>query len=74
MSDYGDGWSVEKIVKWLLIGIAAIVALRLGVFLLALLLRVGFVALLKIGPILLVGWLVLRLLRHFSRDSGTVTS
>lgn len=69
MSTYGSQESLlKRILTWLVIGVLAIVALRVALVLFALVLRFGMFALFTIGPILLVGWVILRALRYFSRD------
>ena len=68
-----EGSKVGKIVTWLLIGILAIVAIKVGLAIAGFLIGLGFFALFTVGPILLVGWLVWKALRYFSRETGDVT-
>ena len=72
MNGYDDGgFSLRKVVKWLVIGLVAVVALRLALVAAGMILQFGLFALVRIGPILLVGWLVLKLLRYLTRDPNT---
>ena len=69
MSGYDDsGFTLSRLLKWLVIGLIAIIALRLGFVALGMLLQFGLYALVKVGPILLIGWLVLKVLRYMTRD------
>jgi hypothetical protein len=61
-------------VKWVIIGLVALFALRIGLFALGFVTRFALSALFTLGPILLVGWLVLKLLRHFARDTTTTST
>lgn len=67
MNEYGKNDSVfGRLVKWLVIGFLAIVALKVGLVILGVALRTSFFLLFTLGPIMLVGWLVWKLLRYFS--------
>jgi hypothetical protein len=71
MSTYSNGGSfMGAIMKWMVIGILAIVAIKVGLAIAGFVIGFGFFALFTVGPILLIGWLVLKALRYFTRDSG----
>jgi hypothetical protein len=67
----GGGSLVGSLLTLLLVGVVAIIALKLAVAIAGMLLGLMVVALFTLGPILLVGWLVVKALRHFSRETGT---
>lgn len=70
MTEYGSRQStLGRVVKWLVIGIVAIVAFRVGLFLLGAAVKASFFVLFTLGPIVLVGWLVWRMLRYLGRNS-----
>lgn len=56
-----DGFS--RLLTWVIIGVVALVALRVGLMLLGLATFVLF----KLGPILLVGWVIVMGVRYLSR-------
>jgi hypothetical protein len=58
---------------WLVIGVVAVFAFKIGLLLFGIVSRVALFALFTIGPILLVGWLVLKALRYFTRDTAPST-
>ena len=67
MSDYTNGGStVGSVVKWIIIGILAIVTIKVGLAIAGLVIGFGFFALFTLGPLLLIGWLVLKAIRIFS--------
>ncbi|HUE96119.1 MAG TPA: hypothetical protein VMN39_05640 [Longimicrobiaceae bacterium] len=69
MTEYGSGGStLGRVVKWLVIGIVAIIALRVGLFLLGAAVKASFFILFTLGPLVLVGWLVMKFLRWISRN------
>jgi hypothetical protein len=73
MSTYGESDGlVKRILTWLVIGILGIVALRLALVLLGIVFKFGSFAIFTLGPILLVGWLVLKALRYFTRDRSEI--
>lgn len=59
---------LKKIGVWMLIGILAIVTLKVGLALAKIALGMVFFVLFTLGPILIIGWLALKALRYFSRD------
>lgn len=72
MSDYTNGGStVGTVLKWIIIGILAIVVIKVGLAIAGLAIGFGFFALFTVGPILLIGWLVLKVLRSFSNRTDS---
>jgi hypothetical protein len=68
MSTYGnESGLLGKVVTWFVIGVVAIVALKVGLVVAGLVLRLGFIALFTLGPILLIGWVVVKVLRYLTR-------
>lgn len=68
MTTYRNGGTLlGTLATWLVIGILALVALKVVAAVLGMVFGVGLFALFTVGPILLVGWLVLKILRWFSR-------
>jgi hypothetical protein len=75
MNGNGNGaGTLRMLLKWLLVGLVAIVALRLILKLAGVIVGFALWAIFALGPILLVGWLVLKALRHFSRDADYPTA
>ena len=74
MSTYGNESSVVgKIVTWFLIGVLAVVALKVGLAIAGVVIGIGFAALFTVGPILLIGWVVVKVLRHLTREPREIT-
>ncbi len=71
MTGNGNGGILKTVAIWLIVGVAAIVGLKVALVTLGLVTRVALFAIFTLGPILLVGWLVLKALRHFTRDTTT---
>jgi hypothetical protein len=68
MSTYGNGSSLlGKMVTWFVVGVLAIVALKVGFAVAGVVLRLGFIALFTLGPILVIGWILVKLVRYFTR-------
>jgi hypothetical protein len=69
MSTYGnESGVVGKIFTWFLIGVLAVVALKVGLAIAGFVIGIGFFALFTIGPILLIGWVVVKVLRYLTRE------
>lgn len=69
MSTYeSNGTLLGRLVTWILVAILAIAALKLAFWVVGAVMGVGFWLLFTLGPILLVGWLVIKVLRYFTRD------
>jgi hypothetical protein len=70
MGSYGGGERlIAGVATWLVVGVLAIIALKLALLAVGAALRLGLVLLLTVGPILLVGWMVLKLLRRFAGEN-----
>jgi hypothetical protein len=69
----GDRSTVGRILTWIVIGVLAIVAIKVALALAGMVLGFTFVALFTIGPVVLIGWLIVKALRHFSRDPYDAT-
>ena len=69
MSTIGnDTFDVKKLLSWIAIGVVAIVALKVLFALVGFLTGAILFALFTLGPILFLGWLVVKALRYFTRD------
>jgi hypothetical protein len=64
---------IATIATWVIIGVAAVFALKIGLLLFGVVSKVALFALFTLGPILLVGWLVMKALRWFTRDTAPTT-
>lgn len=74
MSTYENNRGLAgKVITWILVGIVAIVVLKLAAAIAGLVVGLGFFLLFTVGPILLLGWLVLKALRHLTREPSDVT-
>lgn len=74
MSGYSGGESLlAKVMKWMVIGLVAIVALKVGLLVLGSAVGASMFVLFTLGPIVLLGWLVIKLLRYFTRDTQTIS-
>jgi hypothetical protein len=69
MTTRTDRSPMRSVLTLLAIGIAAIVALKIAFGIAALVIGLFFTALFTLGPILLVGWIILKALRFFTRES-----
>ena len=65
-----EGFDIKDLVTLLVIGVVAIIGIKLLFFVSGFAIKAIFFVLFTLGPIILVGWLVMRLLRYFSRDSS----
>lgn len=69
MNTYGNESGVAgKIVTWFLIGVLAVVALKVGLAVAGFVIGIGFFALFTLGPIVLIGWLIVKALRYLTRE------
>ncbi len=74
MSTYPDGGSnIRFILVCLVAGVTTVLALKVTLVAFGLLTRFALYALVTLGPIVLVGWLVLKALRYFSRETEAPT-
>jgi hypothetical protein len=68
MAEYnGEKSTLGKLVTLAFVALLAIAALKLAFWLFGVAMGVGMVILFRLGPILLVGWLVMRFLRWLNR-------
>lgn len=58
-----------KVVTWTIIGIGAILALKIAVSLLGMVFGLTVFLLFTVGPILLLGWLAMKAWKAFARES-----
>jgi hypothetical protein len=71
MSTYdGEKSLLSKVVTWVFVALLAIAALKLAFWVFGAALGIGAWLLFTVGPILLVGWLAVKLYRFFTRPSG----
>jgi hypothetical protein len=70
MSTYGEKSLLGKLVTWFFIALFAIAALKLAFWVFGAALGIGAWLFFTVGPILLVGWVVMKLFRCGSRNSG----
>jgi hypothetical protein len=70
MSTYGDsGITFGKIITWVLMALLAIAALKLAFWVVGAAVGLGFWLIFTIGPILLIGWLVIKMVRYVRRTA-----
>jgi uncharacterized membrane protein YjgN (DUF898 family) len=69
MNSYSNDGFFGSLVTWLIVGLLALVALKVVLVTIGLALRFTLALTLTIGPLLLVGWLVMKALRHFARGA-----
>jgi hypothetical protein len=72
MSTYQNGSPLGRIVTWVLVGVVAIVAIKVAFAIAGLVIGVGSIVLFTLGPILLAGWLIVMALRYFTRDRNDI--
>lgn len=70
MTNEGEKSTLGKLISWFFLALLFIGALKLAFWLVAAAVGFGTWVLFTLGPILLVGWLVLKLLRYFARPRG----
>lgn len=66
---WDDGSPVKTVLKWALAVIVAVAVLRLALWALGVAWSLGTFLLFTVGPIVLVGWLALKLIGYFGRDA-----
>lgn len=64
---YGEKTMLGQLITWFFIALLAIAALKLAFWVFGAALGLGLMLIFKLGPILLVGWLVVKLVRYLSR-------
>jgi hypothetical protein len=70
MSEYGEKSAFSRVISWVLVALLAIAALKLGFWVFGAALGLGAWLLFTVGPLLLIGWLVVKLLRWLGRRRG----
>lgn len=70
MSTYERKSLLSRLVTWFFVALLVIAALKLSFWVFGAALGMGAWLLFTFGPILLVGWLVVKLVRYLSRDNG----
>lgn len=64
MTNYSSEKSVlGKLITWIVVAIVAIAALKLAFWAIGMMVGIGSFLLFTLGPIVLVGWLVMKLVR-----------
>ena len=72
MSTYdNNGTLLGRMVTWFFVALLAIAALKLAFWVLGAAVGIGFWLIFTLGPILFVGWLVMKLLRLGTRNGDT---
>lgn len=69
-----NGTKLETILKWIVLVIAAVVALKIVASVLGLAWLIGGVLLTKVLPLVVLVWLVLKLVEWWKTRNGTVPS
>ena len=73
MSAYTNGSTLGTVVKWLIVGFLALIALKVGFFILGAAVALSVTLLFTFGPLALIGWAVLKFFRMMTRPSpGTI--
>ena len=66
----GEKTALGRLVTWFFIALLAIAALKLAFWVFGAALGLGMMLIFRLGPILLVGWLVWKLINYFNRTSS----
>ena len=66
----GEKTMLGQLVTWAFVALLVIAAIKLSFWVFGAALGLGMMLIFKLGPILLMGWLVMKLIRYFSRPSG----
>jgi hypothetical protein len=71
MSTYGNNGSLlGRLITYLVVAVVAIVAIKLALWAFGAALGLGFFLLFTVGPLLLVGWVVVKLFGWLTRPAG----
>ena len=70
MSEYGEKSGFSRVISWIFVALLAIAALKLAFWVFGAAFGLGAWLIFTVGPFLLVGWLVVKLLRWLGRRSG----
>lgn len=60
---------LSRVITWLIAGVLLILALRLALFVLGTVFGAGLALLMTVGPLILLGWLALKLWAVFTRPA-----
>ena len=63
----GEKTMLGQLVTWVFVALLVIAAIKLSFWVFGAALGLGMMLIFKLGPILLMGWLVMKLIRYFSR-------
>jgi hypothetical protein len=66
----GEKTMLGQLVTWAFVALLALAAIKLAFWAFTAALGLGMLLIFKLGPILLVGWLVMKLIRYFRRPAG----
>jgi hypothetical protein len=66
----GERSLLGTLISWFFVALLAIAALKLAFWVFGAALGIGAWLIFTIGPILLVGWLIVKLVRYLSRPRG----
>ena len=69
----GEKTMLGQLVTWAFVALLVIAAIKLSFWVFGAALGLGMMLIFKLGPILLMGWLVMKLIRYFSRPGGYPT-
>lgn len=70
MAGNGERSLLGTVISWFFVALLAIAALKLAFWVFGAALGIGAWLLFTVGPILLVGWLVVKLIRYLGRPRG----
>lgn len=69
MSAYSNGSLFGTMVRWLIVGFLALIAIKVGLALLGVMVGLAMTLLFTFGPLMLLGWAVLKFVRYFTRPA-----
>lgn len=67
----GGRSTLGTLISWMFVALLAIAALKMAFWVVGAAVGFGFWLLFTVGPVLLVGWLLVKLYRHFTRPDDT---
>ncbi len=71
MGTYNEEKSLlGKLITWIVVALVAIAVLKLAFWVVGVAFGLGAWLIFTFGPILLVGWVVMKIIRYFNRPSG----
>ena len=68
----GGRTTLGTLISWLLVALLAMAALKMAFWVVGAAVGLGFWLLFTVGPILLVGWLLVKLYQHFTRPDDSL--